>query len=223
VDADGYAESELVASVAHELRTPVAGISSFARTLLERGRALTEEQRELMLTSIAADAERLGRLVDDLLTVARLDTGRLVLRPTVQALAPVVARAVETCRAATSREVVLDVADDVPEVAVDPDRVAQVVVNLVDNGVRHGAGTVRVGVRSGPADGALLVVTDEGPGVPPEQRDRVFDRHWTGPSSSGSGLGLHLVAAIVRAHGGAVAVDAAPGGGARFTVTWPAP
>jgi signal transduction histidine kinase len=103
---------------------------------------------------------------------------------------------------------------------VDPDKVGQVIDNLVENAVRHGEGTVTVTVRQDP-DGIVLSVADEGPGVPPGQAHRIFGRFWKGAERGGTGLGLYVVNGIVEGHGGRVALVPPPEGGARFVVVLP--
>jgi signal transduction histidine kinase len=109
---------------------------------------------------------------------------------------------------------------------LDPDRVAQVLGNLVENGVRHGAGRVTITIAAGQtptgALAAVLDVTDEGNGVSAAVRQRIFRPFWRGQQASGTGLGLYIVKGIVEAHGGTIDVDEAPGGGARFRVVLPA-
>jgi len=218
--------SDLVATVAHELRSPLTGVKGFVQALLNRWDLLNDEQKKLMLTTVAADSDRLSRLIAELLDVARIDTGRLQLYPRPIDPAVIVGRVVESVSAGTSRPIELAVGDDVPEVMVDPDKLTQVVTNLVENAVRHGEGTVRV--RLEPADhapdgpGVRLTVDDEGEGISPEQRRRVFTKFWTAGRGGGSGLGLYLVHGLVRAHGGVVAIEDADGGGARLVVLLPA-
>ena len=112
-----------------------------------------------------------------------------------------------------------------PEIQVDPDKFTQVVTNLVENAVRHGDGTVRVALEPAYVDGGAgvrLTVDDEGEGIAPELRRRVFTKFWNAGSGGGSGLGLYLVNGLVKAHGGTVTIDDAPGGGARIVVRLPA-
>jgi len=220
--------SDLVATVAHELRSPLTGVKGFVQALLARWDKLNDEQKKLMLTTVGADADRLSRLIAELLDVARIDTGRLQMHPRPCETAVLVGRVVDSVAAGTSREVRLTVAADVPDVLVDPDKLTQVVTNLVENAVRHGDGQVAVDVRREPAspdaaeavDGARVVVSDEGVGIAPELRRRVFTKFWT-RGAGGSGLGLYLVHGLVRAHGGLVEIDDAPGGGAVVSCTWP--
>ncbi|GAA4380874.1 sensor histidine kinase [Nocardioides caricicola] len=212
--------SDLVATVAHELRSPLTGVKGFVHALLNRWDKLSDDQKKLMLTTVSADSDRLSRLIAELLDVARLDTGRLQLYPRPSDVAVLTRRVVESVAAGTSRTVELEAADGLPQVTVDPDKFTQVVTNLVENAVRHGEGTVQVTVdRAG--DDVRFVVADEGDGIAPELRRRVFTKFWTAGTGGGSGLGLYLVHGLVKAHGGTTTIDDAPGGGARITVVLP--
>jgi len=217
--------SDLVATVAHELRSPLTGVKGFVQALLNRWDKLNDEQKKLMLTTVNADSDRLSRLIAELLDVARIDTGRLQLYPRPSDVRTLVTRVVESVAMATARDVEVEVGADLPQVMLDPDKFTQVVTNLVENAVRHGEGRVRVLVErlpdDGEYDGVRLVVTDEGEGIPLDLRRRVFTKFWTGGARGGSGLGLYIVNGLVRAHGGAVAIEDAAGGGARVTTTWP--
>jgi signal transduction histidine kinase len=218
--------SDLVATVAHELRSPLTGVKGFVQALLNRWDKLNDEQKKLMLTTVASDSDRLSRLIAELLDVARIDTGRLQLYPRPVDPTVLVTRVVDSVSAATSRPVRLTVAGGVPEVMVDPDKFTQVATNLLENAVRHGEGSVEV--RLEPADqapdrpGIRLVVEDEGEGISPDIRRRVFTKFWTSGRSGGSGLGLYLVNGLVRAHDGTVAIEDATTGGARIVVLLPA-
>ena len=212
--------SDLVATVAHELRSPLTGVKGFVQALLNRWDKLSDDQRKLMLETVNADADRLARLIAELLDVARIDTGRLQLYPRETSAEVLVRRVVDSIEAGTSREVSLEVQDDLPEVFADPDKLTQVVTNLVENAVRHGQG--QVCVRLATSDiGVRITVDDEGEGIPVELRRRVFTKFWTTGDSGGSGLGMYIVGGLTRAHGGWVTIDDAPGGGARVMVDWP--
>jgi len=213
--------SDLVATVAHELRSPLTGVKGFVQALLNRWDKLSDEQKKLMLTTVSSDSDRLSRLIAELLDVARIDTGRLQLYPRPSDVTVLVRRVVDSVAMSTSRPVHLELGDGIPQVLVDPDKFTQVITNLVENAVRHGEGEVRVAVR-GPDDGAVSVaVSDEGEGIPAEMRRRVFTKFWTGGARGGSGIGLYIVNGLVRAHGGVVTIADAPGGGALVTTTWP--
>ncbi|KQW43116.1 PAS domain-containing sensor histidine kinase [Nocardioides sp. Root1257] len=213
--------SDLVATVAHELRSPLTGVKGFVQALLNRWDKLSDDQKKLMLTTVSVDSDRLSRLIAELLDVARIDTGRLQLYPRPSDSGVLVRRVVESVAAGTSRPIELEVADALPEITVDPDKFTQVVTNLVENAVRHGSGAVRVSVSDEEA-GVRVRVEDEGEGISPEMRRRVFTKFWTGGGRGGSGLGLYLVNGLVKAHGGAVVIGDADGGGARIDVVLPA-
>jgi signal transduction histidine kinase len=212
--------SDLVATVAHELRSPLTGVKGFVQALLNRWDKLNDEQKKLMLTTVSVDSDRLSRLIAELLDVARLDTGRLQLHPRPSDAGVLTERVVHSVRQTTSRPIELRADPDLPSVTVDPDKFTQVVTNLVENAIRHGEGTVSVHVSAGP-EVVTLTVEDEGDGIPVELRKRVFTKFWKGGASAGSGLGLYLVGGLVRAHGGLVTVTDAAGGGARIETTWP--
>ncbi|MBF4769844.1 PAS domain-containing sensor histidine kinase [Nocardioides agariphilus] len=219
--------SDLVAAVAHELRSPLTGVKGFVQAMLSRWGKLNDEQKLLMLTTVHADADRLSRLITELLDVARLDTGRLSLARRGSDVRVLLDRIVSNVQAGAQHDIVLDAPHELPEVYIDPDKFTQVVTNVVENAIRHGGGTVRV--RAEPwfnegwtADGVRLTVDDEGEGIPIDMRRRVFTKFWTGHGNrGGTGLGLYLVNGIARAHGGQVAILDAPGGGARIVMDWP--
>jgi len=213
--------SDLVATVAHELRSPLSGVKGFAQALLQRWDRLTDDQRKLMLETIHADADRLARLIVELLDVARLDTGRLMLATRPVDLGMLATRVVDSVAAATSRPILLDVADRLPAAEADPDKFTQVLTNLVENAVRHGRGDVRVSLAASPSGRIIVAVEDDGDGIPESLRSRVFTKFWSSGSGS-SGLGLFIVSGITRAHGGSVSVSDAASGGARLELDWPA-
>jgi signal transduction histidine kinase len=217
--------SDLVATVAHELRSPLTGVKGFVQALLNRWDKLNDDQKKLMLTTVSSDSDRLSRLIAELLDVARIDTGRLQLYPRPSDAEVLVTRVVESVRASTSREIGLHSEPGLPEISVDPDKFTQVVTNLVENGVRHGEGRVEVSLTrtevAPDLPGVLLVVEDAGEGIAPELRARVFTKFWKGGARGGSGLGLYIVHGLVRAHGGTVTIGDAEGGGARLALTWP--
>jgi signal transduction histidine kinase len=216
--------SDLVATVAHELRSPLTGVKGFVTTLLSKWDRLNDEQKKLMLRTVGADSERLSRLIAELLDVARIDTGRLPLYPRDVPIGRAVDRVVESVRAASMRPMVADHADPAAVVRADPDKLAQVLTNLVENAVRHGEGEVRVSTApiSSPFVGVEVVVDDQGEGIAEEIRARIFTKFWKHGASGGSGLGMYIVHGLTRAHGGTVDIADAPGGGARIVVRWPA-
>jgi len=220
--------ADLISTVAHEIRSPLTTVKGFTSTLLAKWDRLTEEQKLAMMQAVNADADRVTRLLSDLLDASRIDAGRLRLRVQVVDVPWAVRQVVAGRVASGDREdrFALHVVRPLPETWLDPDRVAQVFANLVENAVRHGAGTVAVEVEAAKtpagADAVLVTVADEGDGVDDEIRSRIFSRFWRRGHAGGSGLGLYIVKGIVEAHHGTVEVDEAPGGGARFRVLLPA-
>ncbi len=212
--------SDLVATVAHELRSPLTGVKGFVQALLNRWDKLNDEQRLLMLATVNADADRLSRLIAELLDVARIDTGRLQLYPRPCDAAVLTERVVASVRAGTAQTVDLRLGPDLPTVLADPDKLTQVLTNLVENGVRHGDGVVTVALDRSGGD-LSIIVDDQGAGIPVDLRRRVFTKFWKHGSGGGSGLGLYVVHGLTRAHGGQVTIADAPGGGARLVVLWP--
>ena len=214
--------SDLVATVAHELRSPLTGVKGFVQALLNRWDRLSDDQRKLMLNTVNADADRLARLIAELLDVARIDTGRLQLYPRESSAEVLVGRVVGSIEAGTARSISLDVEEGLPRVFADPDKFTQVVTNLLENAIRHGRGRVGVRLAAQPGlPGVRITVDDEGDGIPVELRRRVFTKFWTTGESGGSGLGMYIVGGLSRAHGGRVTIEDAPGGGARVMVDWP--
>jgi signal transduction histidine kinase len=217
--------SDLVATVAHELRSPLTGVKGFVATLLSKWDKLNDDQKKMMLETVNADADRLTRLIAELLDVARIDTGRLSLYPRPLDFEAAVGRVVASVSAGTGRQIAFDVEGELPAVSADPDKLAQVVTNLVDNAIRHGEGQVTLTaapIRDEAAyDGVLLHVDDEGDGISPDIRSRVFTKFWKHGARGGSGLGMYIIHGLVNAHGGSVEIDDSPAGGARVSILWP--
>ena len=225
-----------VSDAAHELRTPVAGIQAAADTLVRA--QLDDDERERLTVHVVRESLRAGRLIGDMLLMARLDEG-LALDPRPLDVAEVARGAAERQRV-RGGDVAVEVVTSgpVPPVSGDPDRLGQVVGNLLDNAVRHARSSVRVSVVSRAGDDAAEVVVrvdDDGRGVDDADRERVFDRlvrldEARARGDGGSGLGLPIARAIARAHGGDVVClpraaggGAYPGlGGARFELRLPA-
>jgi signal transduction histidine kinase len=217
--------SDLVATVAHELRSPLTGVKGFVATLLSKWEKLNDEQKKMMLETVNADADRLTRLIAELLDVARIDTGRLSLYPRPLDFRAAVGRVVASVQAGTGREIAFDVHGELPTVSADPDKLAQVVTNLVDNAIRHGEGQVRLTAApitdEAPFPGVVLHVDDEGDGISPDIRSRVSTKFWKHGARGGSGLGMYIIHGLVTAHGGSVEIGESPAGGARVTILWP--
>lgn len=223
-----HLRQEFVGNVSHELRTPLSLIKGYTETLLE-GAKDNPEVATKFLETIDRNARRLDLLIQDLLTISALESGRIAMNPQSVALRPLVERVwADMQSTATPRRIRLVM--ELPEMTTHADetRVEQVLTNLLENAVKYGreGGTVTVGGRL-PGDGKLeLFVKDDGPGIPPEARERVFERFYRLDKArtreqGGTGLGLAIVKHIVQAHGGRVWVESGPGPGATFCFTLP--
>ncbi|MGW9077879.1 ATP-binding protein [Streptomyces kronopolitis] len=219
--------AELIATVAHELRSPLTSVKGFTATLLQKWERFTDDQKRLMLETVDADANRVTRLIAELLDISRIDSGRLEVRRQRVDMTAAVRRHVQAQTTAGQRpdRFLIRMLEPLPDLWADPDKVDQVLGNLLENAVRHGEGTVTIEV--GPvsdatsAEGTSVTVSDEGPGIPEESMSRVFTRFWRGSKRGGTGLGLYIVKGIVEAHGGTITVGRAPAGGAQFRFSLP--
>ncbi|MFF1281111.1 ATP-binding protein [Streptomyces sp. NPDC058299] len=224
--------AELIATVAHELRSPLTSVKGFTATLLAKWERFTDDQKRLMLETVDADADRVTRLIAELLDISRIDAGRLEVRRQPVDIGAAVSRHIQAYVAAgqPADRFLLRVEKPLPALWADPDKIDQVLSNLIENAVRHGAGTVTIDVTpsASPREGedgenaaTSVTVSDEGPGIPEESMNRVFTRFWRGSKRGGTGLGLYIVKGIVEVHGGTITVGRAPGGGAEFRFTLP--
>jgi len=198
-------------------------VKGFTATLLNKWNRFTEDQKRVMLETVNADADRVTRLITELLDVSRIEAGRIEIHRQLVNIPERAARIVEGRIAAgepASRFHVV-AAPGLPETWLDADKVDQILGNLVENAVRHGAGTVTVVVEPS-GSGVAVSVRDEGAGVAPELVPSVFRQFWRAKRRGGAGLGLFIVKGLVEAHGGTITVRSAPGGGAEFRFTMPA-
>lgn len=219
-------KSDFVATVSHELRTPLASIKGYAATLRQRRSRLPASVQEEYLTIINEEADRLNTLVNELLDVARLERGVAAIACQPVALAPLVARAVELVRVRTDQHTF---AVDVPaelQVLAAPDRLEQVLTNLLDNARKYSprGGTIRVAAAAEPPDAVTLLVADEGVGIPPERQAELFRpfvrvENVLTRQTEGAGLGLYISRQLVERMGGRIALRSAPGAGTTVLVT----
>jgi signal transduction histidine kinase len=221
--------AELVSTVAHELRAPLTSVKGFTATLLAKWSRFSDDQKRVMLETVNADADRVTRLITELLDVSRIESGRMEVRRQLVDV-PERARKIIAGRVASGESedrFRLNADGDLPETWLDADKIDQILGNLVENAVRHGAGKVTVVVEraqvSGDQTEAIAVsVRDQGEGIPPEMSLRVFRQFWRGKRRGGTGLGLYIVKGLVEAMNGEIAVARAPGGGAEFRFILPA-
>jgi len=216
--------ADLVSTVAHELRSPLTSVKGFTATLLAKWHRFTDDQKRVMLETVNADADRVTRLITELLDVSRIEAGRLEVHRQVTNIAEC-ARKVIAGRIAAGESLDrfrLAEHGGIPEMWLDPDKIDQILGNLIENALRHGDGTVTIVVQAAPGGGACVSVRDQGEGVAPEYAPRVFRQFWRAKRRGGTGLGLYIVKGLVEAHGGTIIVQTAPGGGAEFRFTLPA-
>jgi signal transduction histidine kinase len=221
--------AELVSTVAHELRAPLTSVKGFTATLLAKWSRFSDDQKRVMLETVNADADRVTRLITELLDVSRIESGRMEVRRQLVDV-PERARRIIAGRVALGEQedrFRLDAAPDLPETWLDADKVDQILGNLVENAVRHGAGIVsvvvqRARVSGDQGEGITVYVRDQGEGIPPEMSVRVFRQFWRGKRRGGTGLGLYIVKGLVESMSGDITVTHAPGGGAEFRFTVPA-
>jgi len=217
-------KSDFVSTVSHELRTPLTSIYGFAETLLRRDIGFSDAERETFLGYIASESERLTRIVDALLNVARLDSGNLRVDLRATDVGALLQEAVPAEDADTNgHRFVVDVPGGVPDVRADADKLRQVVDQLIANAVKYSpaGGVVRLEARQR-TDAVEISVADEGVGIPTSRLDRVFDKFYRGGDSQpGTGLGLFIAQGLVAAMGGKIWVNSKEGRGSRFTFELP--
>ena len=218
---------DLVANVSHELKTPISALRAHLENLLDGVERPDAETLQVMLTQ----SERLGRLVDQLLELSRLESGDVPLERDCVDLAPLVAEVLSEIEVARpDRDVRLAeyVPEDLPPVFADRERVHQVLFNLLDNAVRFTPEGGRVTVSASKHNGSVdVVVADTGPGIAAEDLPRVFERFFRVDESrsrddGGTGIGLAIARSVVEAHGGRIWAESDPGRGSTFTFELPA-
>jgi two-component system sensor histidine kinase KdpD len=216
----------LLASISHDLRTPLSVIAGASSTLAERGAELDERSRFELAHSIETKARDMSELVSNVLDLMRFEAGQVVLRRDWQTLDDLVGSALSRIdERLKDYPVDISIPTDLPAVHVDANLVVQIFVNLLDNVVKYTPPGTRVHI-SAQADDELVRITveDEGPGLPAAERARVFEKFQRGNDEGtivGAGLGLAICRAVVRAHGGDIGAGERPGGGARFQFTLP--
>jgi len=210
------ARAALFSSVTHDLRTPLASIKAGVTSLLQQDVSMDPSQREDLLRTVLEETDRLNRLVGNLLDLARVRAGALTPAKEPTAIDEVVESVLHRMEPSLRGVQVRTIFRDAPEVPVDPVQVDQVLTNLLENAARYSPPGGEVLVAVSPWHGAVQIrVSDQGPGVPPDDRERVFEAFFRGGAATGvgSGLGLAIARAIVLGHGGRIWIEGAPGGG----------
>jgi signal transduction histidine kinase len=217
---------EVISTVSHELRSPLTSVKGYTSLLLNRWDRLTDEQKRMMLEQVQHDADRVTRLVTELLDISRLESGKLRLRRQMVDVVELTKRVVEKVTMAyPDLEVQSELPYDLPTVYADPDKVEQVLTNLLENAAkyadgRHASITARV---DGDINELSVAVSDRGQGIPPDDVSRLFTKFFRSAEGrpSGSGLGLYIAKGLVQAHGGRLVAESTVGFGSTFTFVLP--
>jgi len=219
-------KNDFIAVVSHELRTPMAGVYGAAETLLHRDAELTPVQRRALLEMIATQAERLSQITEEVLLAGSLDRGDIRVDRQPVDVAALVNDVVDTTRARVSpSKLDLEIAGDVGAVAGDPDRIQQVLVNVLDNAVKYGAEPITIRLER--SHGSVRIsVADTGQGIAPADRARIFEKFYRADpqltnAPGGTGLGLYISRELTQRMGGRIDVESAPGEGATFVIELP--
>jgi signal transduction histidine kinase len=217
-------KDEFVLTASHELRSPLTSVQGFAELLMLEQDSLTPKQIETV-EIILDNCRHLARLLNDLLDLTRSDAGRLALRRQPTELAPLIEDAVRTMRAQTesaSQNLTQRLDPDLPIVEAEPDRIRQILVNLLTNAHEYSPEGASIEVAAhGYGAGVEIAVTDDGPGIPQEQLEHIFERFTRGDAGltqrvGGTGLGLAISKSLVELHGGTIEVETAVGRGSTF-------
>lgn len=225
IDEIEQLKNELVSTVSHELKTPLATIKAYTSTLRQNSHVL-ETQREEFLAVVEQQADRLSRLIDDMLLVSRVEAAQMLRRRVMMSVDVLLDRVLAELSIDASRfHVVRNCGDSA--ISGDPERIHDVLRNIIENAVKYSpeGGTITI-ESSFDGERTILSVRDEGVGIPEEHLPYIFDRFYRVESeittrAGGSGLGLFIVHSLVRAHGGTIDVRSGEGEGTTFTLTFP--
>ncbi len=217
--------NSLLTSVSHDLRTPLATITGAATTILESGAHLDHRTQQELLESVREEADRLNRLVQNLLEMTRLESGALQLRRDWHPLEEVVGAALgRLAKSLGTRKVTMNIPPDLPLVAIDDVLIEQVFVNLLENAIKYTPPDSAIRILVSATDQSVTVeVADHGPGLPKGHEARVFEKFYRAASDGrqGAGLGLAICRGVVAAHGGRIWAHNLPEGGVAFLFTLP--
>jgi signal transduction histidine kinase len=216
----------MISKLAHELRSPLTSVKGFSAMLVSRWDRFTDEQRFQFVETIHADAERMGRIVTEVLDLARMEAGRLELHPVTVSVPDVVQKALDRLNELPGAERIETRVPPGLTIWADAERMEGVIANLIENGVKFSdTGPVLIEANPTPDGMVSISISDKGVGIAPNEIDHVF----AGPGGttsratpSGSGLGLYLSKGLIEAHGGSITVDSKLNEGSVFTVTLPA-
>jgi two-component system sensor histidine kinase KdpD len=224
-------KSALLSSVSHDLRTPLAGIKAATSSLLQTDVDWSEDDRRTFLTDIDAEADRLSRLVSNLLDLSRIEAGAIVPSKDWEDIGELMERVVHRIQEREpAHHIVVEVAPGLAPVRVDAVHVEQALTNLIENAAKYSPAGSPIEVKGQPSGGARAIeiaVTDHGVGIPPEEQTRIFDKFYrvagTRRRVQGTGMGLAIVKGLIEANGGRVTVESEPGHGSTFRIILPVP
>jgi two-component system, OmpR family, phosphate regulon sensor histidine kinase PhoR len=220
-------KSDFIATISHELRTPMTAVYGAAVTLARRENELRPEQRQTLLEMIATQAARLSQITEEVLLTSQLDRGELRIEREPVQVAEIVEKTVETMRAQLpdSKTIEVEISSEVGTASGDGDRIQQVLVNLLDNAIKYGGD--RVAVRADRTNGVVRIsVADTGPGIGLSDRQRIFEKFYRADpqlarAPSGTGLGLYISRELTERMGGRLELSPEPGSGATFVLELP--
>ena len=224
---------DFVANVSHELRTPVSIIKGFSETLIEDYESLSEKQKKNFLNKILRNSQRLNSLVEDLLSLARLDAQDITLEKQTLNLSDLINQIGEDFKSRLKKDnprLCIDLPTEPLEISGDPEKLISVFENLIENATVHAESltTITIQARLDPVDKKVVCqIKDDGRGIPEEKLDRLFERFYRldkgrSRERGGTGLGLSIVREIIEAHGGEIVVQSKLGEGSVFSFRFPA-
>ncbi|HEU5253171.1 MAG TPA: HAMP domain-containing sensor histidine kinase [Solirubrobacterales bacterium] len=222
-------KDEFVLTASHELRSPLTSVQGFAELLMLERESLSPRQAETVEV-ILDNCRHLVRLLNDLLDLARSDAGRLAIRPQPTEVAPLIEDVARTMRAQTEaagQTLTEQIQPGLPQIEVEPDRIRQILVNLITNAHEYSpeGASIQVAARATGAE-VEIAVSDNGPGIPADQQERIFERFTRGDAGltqrvGGTGLGLAISKSLVELHGGSISAESTVGQGSTFRVLLP--
>jgi two-component system, OmpR family, sensor histidine kinase KdpD len=214
----------LLSSVSHDLRTPLAAITGAASTLLQKDITFGAAERQELVQTIYEEAEHLNQIIRNVLDMTRLEVGAIKVKKEWQPFEEIVGAALHRlAEKLKDRPLKITLPDDLPLIPFDPLLIEQVLMNLLDNAIKYSPQGAPIELSAAVRDGDIVVeLEDRGPGIPPGEEEKIFDKLVRGPAAGGGiGLGLTICRAIITAHGGRIWAENRMGGGAVFHFTLP--
>jgi signal transduction histidine kinase len=217
-------QRQFVGNVSHELRTPLSVVLGYLQSLLRRGDNLSTHQQNAVSTAIA-ETDRTIRMLQDLLDLARADSGNLHFRHSPVFLNTLVAEVIDMSQKVSNRQIEMTIATDDIVALADQDRLTQVLINLVDNAIKYSNGTIEIAIEQ-IADRAIVSIQDRGIGIALEHQNRIFERFYRAQDSStrsrdGTGLGLAIAKSLIEGMNGKITLRSKPNEGSIFTISLP--